>query len=274
MTAPENENIEDAAPADAPVDPNAANAAAEPPADDGPSAEDRALAMGWTPQSQFKGDPSKWVDAETFVKRGEEFLPFLKANNKRLEQALERTRKDLERLAEFHSKTAEREYQRALNDIQARLDEAAAAGDVQGVRDATDELVQLSKDSAPKGDARPAGAEEFEAWKGENPWFGTDRVMTAATVALADEVFAEGFTGKAQLKEVDRRLREQFPEKFAKPTNPNRQAPAAVEGAAGRARPGGKTRADLPADARAFMDRMVKQGLMTEAQYLKDFFGQ
>lgn len=242
--------------------------------DQGPSVEDRAMAMGWTPKGQFKGDPERWVDAETFVKRGEEFLPFLKANNARLEKALERTRADLARLAEHHSRTAEREYQRAYNDIQARLDAAAEAGDVQGVREATDELVQLSKDTEKGGKAEGGVNPDFEAWKGDNDWYGKDKALSAAFDALCLEVAEEGYTKpKAGLKEATNRLREAFPEKFAKPTNPLRNGPAAVEAGGAGARRAGKSRADLPADARSFMDRMVKQGLMTEAAYLKDFFG-
>lgn len=252
--------------------------------DEAPSFEDRALAMGWTPKSQFKGDPDRWVDAETFVKRGEEFLPFLKANNKRLEQALDRTQKqldqtraDLKQFGEFHSKTAEREYRRAFQDIQARLDEAAAAGDVQGVREATQELVDLSSEA--KADAKPSQQQgdttEFAAFKADNAWYGSDKAMSAAFDALCREVFEEGYTSpKAGLKEATSRLKEAFPEKFAKPENPNRRSPAAVEGAGAPARPRGKTRSDLPADARATMDRWVKQGLVTEASYLKDYFGQ
>lgn len=237
--------------------------------DDGPSAEDRALTMGWTPKAQFKGDPEKWVDAETFVKRGEEFLPFLKANNRRLEQALERTRADLKTLADHHSKTAQREYQRAYNDIQRQLDDAAASGDVQGVRDATDALVELSKETGPAAAPASQASELLEAWKADNPWYGVDTVMTAAANAIGNELFEKGVTGKAQTEEVTKRIKAEFPHKFE---NPARRQAAAVESAGGPRGKGAKGRSDLPTDARQFMDRMVKQGLMTEAEYLKDYF--
>jgi hypothetical protein len=82
---------------------------------------------------------------------------------------------------------------------------------------------------------------------------------------------AEGMNGKALAREVDARLREEFPHKYAKAENPNRSSAAAVEGAGSPAKPRGKSRSDLPAEARATMDRWVKQGLVTEAQYLKDY---
>lgn len=238
------------------------------------SAEDRALAMGWTPKGQFRGDPEKWVDADTFIKRGEEFLPFLKANNKRLEQALERSNtklasveKTLERFAEHHTKTEARAYERALREIEGRIDAAAAAGDVAGVREGTAELVGLTKDATP-ADAS-AEPPELVEWKAANPWFGKDKALTAATAAIGDEAVAEGFSGKALIKEVDRRLREQFPSKFE---NPNRRQPGAVEGSGSAPRKAGKTYSDLPADAKAACDDFVTRKLLTREQYVKDYF--
>jgi hypothetical protein len=166
------------------------------------------MAMGWTPKGQFKGDPEKWVDAETFVKRGEEFLPFLKANNKRLEQAHDRANakiaaleKTLTAFAEHNTKTEQRAYERASRDIQARLDAAATLGDVQGVRDATDELVSLTREAAAPKPATPtpqngpdAEPEALTDWKAENPWFGKDAAMRGAAIEIVNELIADGVT--------------------------------------------------------------------------------
>ena len=38
-------------------------------------AETAAREMGWRPKEEFRGEAEKWVDAETFVSRGEHFLP-------------------------------------------------------------------------------------------------------------------------------------------------------------------------------------------------------
>lgn len=245
-------------------------------------AEDRAMAMGWTPKGQFKGDPAKWVDAETFVKRGEEFLPFLKANNRRLEDALKRSEtklgkleKTLETFADHHSKTEARMFERAVKEVQSRLDAAAESGDVQAVRDATDELVALNNDAAtpaPKVTPEPEGEpEQLTDWKAENPWFGRDAAMRGAAIEIVNELIAEGVNdlGK-QLKEVDKRIRADFPHKFK---NPRREEPGAVEGGVGAPRVGGKTYADLPADAKKMCDEFVRdiKGF-TREKYIRDYF--
>lgn len=233
-------------------------------------AEDRALAMGWTPKAQFKGDPEKWVDAETFVKRGEEFLPFLKANNKRLEKELENVRKDLKTFGEFHKKTAEREYTRALADLKAELAEASAAGDADAVDDISDRLADLKADIKADAPAKTGHSEDVvKAWVAKNDWYAKDPALRGAAKEISVELEAAGLTDTAeQLAEVAKRIRAEFPEKFS---NPRRRDPGAVEGGGSGVRKSGKSRADLPPEARQFMDRMVKSGTMTEAEYLKDY---
>jgi hypothetical protein len=240
--------------------------------------EDKALRMGWVPKDQFKGAPEKWTDAETFIKRGEEFLPFLKANNRKLEKALENAtadlaemKKTLKEFGDFHSKTAQREYERAMDEIGARQTAAAEAGDLEGVRAATKEAVELTAEvkakSEPKVD-EPKGGPPAE-WLEENPWFETDRVMKAAAVEIAQEMAESGASKERQLKEVAKRIREEFPHKFE---NPRRREPAAVEGGgAGRGK-GAKGWEDLPAEAKSAGDRFIRQGLIKDrATYAKQY---
>lgn len=86
------------------------------------SAEAKALRMGWKPKEEFNGDTSKWVDAETFIKRGEEFLPFVQANNKALEaknreldKELKKLKRSMEEFSEYHSKTEAISYLQSTN---------------------------------------------------------------------------------------------------------------------------------------------------------------
>lgn len=249
-------------------------------ADQGPSTEDRARTMGWRPKEEFKGDEGRWIDAETFVKRGEDVLPILKANNRQMEKALAsrdaelaKVKSTLERFAEHHNKTEQRAYERALKDLQGTIAQAASVGDVQAVLDATEELSELRAEAKakPAPDA-PQEHPDFTAWKTENPWFGKDKAMTAATAALGEELVGEGYTGSALIKEVDKRLRTEFPQKFE---NPARKQAATVEGGGAPPRKSGKSYSDLPSDAKAACDDFVKRVPgFTRDKYCKDFFGQ
>lgn len=249
----------------------------------GLSVEDRALSMGWTPQSQFKGDPEKWVDAETFVKRGEEFLPFLKATNRRLERELEKATAKLDKMDEalkgaiqHISKADQRAYTRARAELEAELEQYAAQGNTEAVKQVTRDIVDLDREitaaARPQAVASDTPPEMME-WLEANAWYGKDKALTAACQAIADDVFEEGFSGKAQLKEVDRRLREEFPAKFQKPENPNRRGPAAVEGVGAGPRTRGRSYSDLPSDAKDMWDEFVRtiKGFSRE-KYVREYF--
>lgn len=236
-----------------------------------PSVEDRALTMGWTPLNQFKGDPAKFVDAETFVKRGEEFLPFVKAALKRSDAQVEKLTKTLAKFQDHHTKTEARAYERAMKDLKAELANAAAAGDAEAVENITDQIVDLNKDAAGKPEPGKHDSDVVEAWVNDNPWYRTDDVMAAAAAAIASKLESQGVTDTArQLAEVTKRIKAEFPHKF---TNPRRSEPGAVEGGGAPPRKAGKTYADLPADAKKICDEFVRdiKGF-TRDQYIKDYF--
>lgn len=242
------------------------------------STEDRARAMGWKDDPETRealGD--KFTDAEAFVKRGEEILPILQANNRKLEKALadsnkktEKLEATLQRFAVHHDATEQRAYAKAVKDVQARIDAAAALGDVSAVREATDELVELNT-TAKAGDApaAPPANPDFDAWKADNPWWDTDAEMQAIAVAIAEKANEDGFKGKAQIAEVDRRLKARFP---SLGKNPNRELPGSVEGAGQARRTSGKSFSDLPAEAKAMCDDFVKRiPGYTREKYVKEY---
>lgn len=243
------------------------------------SPEDRALTMGWTPKEQFKGDPEKWVDAETFVKRGEEFLPFLKANNKRLERELEKAGAQIAKLdkavkssVEYMSKAEQRGYERAKREAEAELDRAAQAGDVEGVKAATKELVDLERDQGkPKNDNgwTPDFAEAVDDFKAANPWYGTDRAMTAFAHEIERELVGQNVPDKQRLTKIAEAVKAEFPHKF---TNPRREQAASVEGASLGQRRASKGYADLPADARQMCDELVRDKIITREKYVSEYF--
>lgn len=244
-----------------------------------PTVEQRALNMGWTAKEDFKGDPDKWVDAETFVKRGEEFIPFLRANNKKLEAALDAARDEIKGLkksfkefGEFHTKTEQRAYERALKDLEDQQAAAVQAGDVAGVKKATEDIVALNKEvrqEAPKGSTGdPSFQEAFDDWAPENAWFDKDKALTAFAIAEYEDL-PESMSPAARLKAIAKKVREEFPQKFQ---NERRKAPPAVEGGGTARASSGKTWSDLPAEAKATAERWARQGLITKEQYVKDYF--
>lgn len=246
--------------------------------------EARARAMGWTPKDEFKGDPAKWRDAGEFVERGENLLPLVKAQNKRLEREVAELKQTTKEFAEHLSKTEQRAYDRALATLKEQRKEALAAGDGDAFEKADEQIEQLKRDAAAKA-AKHAGKNDdggadpvYTEWESRNTWL-KDQEMSDYAEFAAQKLRAGGerATGAEFLDLVVQKVKAQFPTKF---TNPRRETAQAVEGAAPARRSGGKSYADMPAEARAACDRMAKNGFAGDekaqakfkADYVKQYF--
>ena len=245
--------------------------------------EARARAMGWTEKSEFKGDPAKWRDAAEFVERGENLLPLVKAQNKRLEREVAELKQTTRELGDYLSKTEQRAYDRALADLKQQRKEALAAGDGDAFEKADEQIKTVEREAAEKAAKRAEKANDgpdpvYAEWESRNPWLKDTELSEYAEFA-AQKLRASGekATGAEFLDMVTAKVKAQFPAKF---TNPRRESAQAVEGAAPAARRGGKSYADMPADARAACDRMAKNGFpgdekaqaQFKAQYVKQHF--
>lgn len=241
-----------------------------------PEVEDRARAMGWAPQDEFKGNPKYWVDAEEYVRRGEEVMPILKANLRQFERDNAELKQTLQDLTEHLNRADARAYQRALKDIKDKQREAAEAGNV-GEFDRLEQQAQgvikeasQNRTQAQKGNEQQVDPVALE-WRERNPWFARDEEM-ATFAATHHEMLMRtkpGLTMGENLEEVTRAVKKAFPEKFS---NPRRNGTQAVEGNPGQRRGGGgKTYDNLPPDAKAACDRLVKQGVLKREEYVKDY---
>ena len=236
--------------------------------------EAEASKMGWTPKSEFKGDPAKWRPADEFVERGKNMLPIVQASNKRLEREVAELRQTTKEFADHLSKTEQRAYERALADLKQQRKEAIAAGDGETFDKVDEAIADLKKEAdakAAKGadKAGPADDPVYAEWESRQTWL-KDPDMAEYGEFAASKLRAAGekATGADFLELVTKKVKAQFPEKFE---NPRRAAAPAVEGAAPAQRKGGKSYADMPADARAACDRMAKNGFGGDAKAAAEF---
>lgn len=191
-----------------------------------PQIEQQARDMGWRPQEEWKGNPDKWVDAQEFVERGEQILPILRANNRRLNddlltmrqnndrlsQELDATRSIVKNLEKHFNESTARQLSEQRKALKAELREAVEDRDVDRELDVREQLDQLSaaereakakqeenkdklKTNPPNnGKTDPEIDPDFDAWKQENPWFGEDRKRTKAVIRAAEDLREDGET--------------------------------------------------------------------------------
>lgn len=232
--------------------------------------EAEAKAMGWRPPTEFKGDPTKLVDAKTYVERGETFIPFIKKDRDETKRELAELKRTVKQYAKHAEKVEERAYQRALADLQAKHDDAVETGDVAAARAVVREISDLPKPveatDEPEFDTTQARKELFE-WIDDNDWYEADETKRRYADRQAEMMgpaaeWPEG--NKAWLAELGNRVARKFAEKKPNVTN----------GGGNRAAPngGGKSFNDLPAEAKAACDKFIKAGIIkTREDYVKDY---
>lgn len=255
--------------------------------DDGAQTQPRdieadARIQGWTPAEEFKGDPAKWVDAETFVQRGEERATLATKRNKVLEREMEQMKRDMRREFARLDERDKATYERARAEIETGMREAAGVGDLaefDRLKAAADKLAPAQTGPSIQQEAQEA----LTTWEADNSWYAQGALPAATDMQLSARAYAdrlaESMAPQAQsMKPAEfynllaERVKERFPDLDGK-TAPRPKPNSAVSGGTQPRGRGGKTAADLPADALATADRYIRKGIIKDrAEYAKTFF--
>lgn len=251
--------------------------------------EQKARDIGWVPKDQFSGDPALWIDAEAFVRKGEELMPLLKHDKRMLEKQVAELRtshaaeiaairENVQELVTASVQQTQAAAERELKVLRSQLAEARQSGDTaqeieieERIDDAKERVKEAkAKAAAPRtprtvdGAVRPVNpalADEIAAFKQRNPWYETDEALTAAANAIGQKLMGTpewaAQTPRQRLDalaaEMNRKFNLQSP----------RQTTSKVEGSAGGtdARPhsGARTYTNLPPEAKAQVDKDAKR---------------
>jgi|SRR5215213_1901649 len=232
--------------------------------------EVEARSAGWVPKEEYQGDENKWVDADEFVRRGPLFEKINSTNRE-----LKEVRKALDQLKVHHHNVKETAYKEALAALKAEKKDAYVDGDPDKIIE-IDDKIELVKEQQRQYTAQKAAEAaqavkqevnpEFKNWTDRNTWYETSKPMRAFADALGIELHQSGLTPQEVLKRVEAQIKEEFPNKFR---NPNRDKAAPVEGA-GKGSGTSKNHYSLSSEERAIMQRFVRQGVMTEDQYIAE----
>src|SRR5215831_7084498 len=188
--------------------------------------EKEARAMGWQPEEEWDGPPGKWIDAKAFIERGEQILPILRANNKKMREELLTRDKDLATLRESlatankaivalrkgYNESTKREVEVAIADLKEQFKQAREVGDVDlelKVKENLDTLTARVKEIGKEegnGETPPAGNDdrkpaelspEYVEWQKKNRWFGNsinkdDKERTELLIKIGEQLRKDG----------------------------------------------------------------------------------
>lgn len=244
--------------------------------------EKDARIFGWVSKEEFRGNETDWVDAETFVKRGKEINPILRANNERLKKEMESDRqkhsdeiKELRAATEEFKQFQKESFDRKQNELQQELaslkdkrKEAIREGDADLVVELEDQIDVLKEEKAKqpiKAEiAKPEVAPldpTLSAWIEENKWFGGDIEATEIANGVGSALRKQfpNLTGKEFLDKLDEKLQHRIPEVYEN----SQTSRETVGSSSGRGAPASKKKSydNLPPDAKAACDKFVKQKL-------------
>lgn len=267
-----------------------------------PDYTEEARSMGWVDKEDYKDDPSHWVDAETFVRRGKQINQILRKNNDRLNKELREAKSEIGEMklaikdfGEQYKKMTENAYKQAISEVKKQIREANREGDDSLAESLEGQLDTLKEEAAnikvpgqpkpnepPRIDVESAKATLGE-WMQENKWYNPETNPTAFHVA--DSIAQKLAQTKPQLigtREfldlVTEETRKTVPDAFK---NPARKSGSPVSGSS-EARTGStggkKSYADLPPEAKAACDRMTTKGKpgyidgFTRDRYVQNYF--
>jgi hypothetical protein len=254
--------------------------------------EQRAREQGWKPKEEYTGDATRWVDAETYVKRGEEILPILKANDSKhraeisdlrvkvmtLEGQLKASQESIDALKEFNSEAARAAAKAERRQLIAAVEAARKEGNVEEATRLSEQLEEHNDairtaetavekkpkepEAKPNGATAPQESAAYRAWKEANPWFGTDTIKSDVAVAVSMRLRRDPATKDLAETDFLRRVTEETEK--ATGGNPNRRGESKTDSgrpSAGGAGGSGASRSyhDLPREAQEACDRFAKR---------------
>ena len=243
--------------------------------------EVKAKAMGWVPKEEFRGDETKWVDADEFVERGEQIMRILKKNNERLLQENAATKQEVERLRsltqasqeaidelkKFHSADTQRQVAKAKKDLLEGIKQAKRDGDVDTEEDLRQELGELKeaekgaqeKTAALPPPPQPVVDPDFITWRRDNDWFEKDMKRTALMMGIATEIRNDpsnnGLRGMAFYEKASREA-DAILNPAGRKTSKMEEGGTRGGGSSG---PKGRSFSDLPSEAREVCNRQASK---------------
>ena len=183
--------------------------------------EAEARDMGWVEEGKFKGPKDNWVDAKTFLDRGEHILPIVKATRDKLRQesltkdkeiatlkaSVDAASKSIKALQQAHTEESQRKVDVAIKDIKEKMKLAYESGDIESflelqdtlgdLKDSKKEVAEIVEAKHPATTDQTELSSDFKSWQSENKWFGDmenadNRKRTREIYRIGEDLRDEG----------------------------------------------------------------------------------
>lgn len=231
----------------------------------------KAMEQGWRPLDEWDGEPEDFVEAKEYVARKPLFDKISQTS-----KALKESNKALEAFKNHYAKVRKTEYERALETLRTKRDQAIEESDSRQARAIEGEIKTLENEAAENQrlaqiqlvQEAPAEHPEFVSWKSRNQWYESTLSMKAWADVEGARLASTGLQPVEVLKQLEKAVKKEFPHKF---TNPNKQNAPDVDSSRGNTKGSTKSREDsLTAQERDIMNTLVRGGHITKEKYFAD----
>lgn len=245
--------------------------------------EAKAMAKGWRPLEEFKGDPDRWIGAKEFLARQPLFDKIDEKN-----QEIAALKASVDAVMSMVESQYEAGYKKAREELLDAQAEALEENDLTTYVEVSEKLTELDKDHTkkktvakvedkPKQVVEPP--KEFMEWTESNIWYTENEVMQKHADSVAAKIkdeFVDDLDGL--LKEITRQVQKKFPS--SRYFNSTKARPVASVESGNRMQSGKSktyTREDLNPTEQRIMDNMLRtmakgkdgKPLLSEAEYIQ-----
>lgn len=222
--------------------------------------EKKAMEQGWTPKDQFKGDSSKWKDADTYLEHGE-LMSKISSSNKKINQL----QRGVDDMAKLIKKQTEKLDKKERDELVIQRRAAIAESDIETVEAYDKKIKELETPTTVQPGQEP---EVMEFINQNSDWFNNMTPDNAAMRAYAIQVesaFEREFPHMS-LRDMLAKTREMVVKKYPsyfgvkKPTVNYKSPNPKVEGASQQVVTKKKevTFKDMPADVRRVINNVYQ----------------
>jgi len=237
--------------------------------------KEEAQHLGYVAEEDWQGKSHAWQDRDTFLATQP-----LKKRIVDMNQTILSRDSQINQISQQNDKLVQHVAEQQLAALKSSRKVAVEEEDTDKAEEITDQIADMkAEQKAQQAQAQqappPVRNERIEQFQKQNTWFNQDTEMTAFAESYAQALGKKrGYWEDSIIDETEAAVKRAYPQKF---TNQRRQQASPVEGgsnnqsstreaASNRSR---FTARDLDDDAYKTMQKLVKQGTLTEKQYIE-----
>jgi len=124
----------------------------------------------------------------------------------------------------------------------------------------------------PEQNAQPPISQKAQRWAEDNDWFGSDRVLTSAAMGIHEDLLQEGIDAETEdyYNQINKRMKEYFPQKFAQSTTEVETKAAPVQNVASVSRRAGGRKSVKLTKSQVVIAKKLGVPLEEYAKYVKE----